>query len=127
MLVSWLAWAVIAADAGHVVDPEGLIAQLEGGLIQSASWTLYEQVTYDAGGITSRDWDSYPILRFGNIPDIDTVLVERPGDPFLGSGEATAGPTGAAIANAVCRANGLRLRRLPFTPDAVKLAALVWT
>ena len=117
--------AVIAADAGHVVDPEGLIAQLEGGLIQSASWTLYEQVTYDTGGITSRDWDSYPILRFGNIPDIDTVLLERPGDPFLGSGEATAGPTGAAIANAVCRANGLRLRRLPFTPDAVTLAALV--
>jgi CO/xanthine dehydrogenase Mo-binding subunit len=60
--------AVIAADAGQVVDPDGLAAQLEGGFLQGASWTLYEQVRFDAGGITSRDWDSYPILRFDNVP-----------------------------------------------------------
>lgn len=79
---------------------------------------------YDRGGITSRDWDSYPILRFGNVPSIKTILMERPGEPFLGAGEATTGPTAAAIANAVYRATGLRLRRLPLTPEAVKLSAL---
>lgn len=116
--------AVIAADAGHCIDPNGLTMQLEGGLIQAASWTLYEEVTYDAGGVTSRDWDGYPILRFGNVPKIETVIMQRPGVPFLGAGEATSGPTIAAIANAVYNATGLRLRRLPFTADAIKQAAL---
>ena len=116
--------AVVAADAGQVVDPDGLAAQLEGGLLQAASWTLYEEVRFDRDGITSRDWDSYPILRFDNIPDIQTVLMDRPGAPFLGAGEATAGPTAAAIANAIKSATGLRLRRLPFTADAIRAAAL---
>jgi nicotinate dehydrogenase subunit B len=116
--------AVIAADAGQVVDPDGLTAQLEGGLLQAASWTLYEAVTFDSGGITSRDWESYPILRFDNVPEIETVLLDRPDAPFLGAGEATCGPTGAAIANAIKDATGLRLRRLPFTPDAIRAAAL---
>ena len=116
--------AVIAADAGQVVDPDGLAAQLEGGLLQAASWTLYEAVTFDRDGITSRDWDSYPILRFDNVPEIETVLMDRPGDPFLGAGEATAGPAAGAIANAIKSATGLRLRRLPFTPDAIRAAAL---
>ncbi len=116
--------AVIAADSGHAVDPDGLAAQLEGGFLQAASWTLHEAVQFDRDGITSRDWDSYPILRFDNIPDIETVVMERPGDPFLGAGEATAGPTAGAIANAVRAATGLRLRRLPFTPDAIRAAAL---
>jgi len=115
---------VIAADSGQVVDPDGLAAQLEGGLIQAASWTLHEQVTFDQGGITSRDWDSYPILRFDNIPEIETILMERPGAPFMGAGEATAGPTAAAIANAVRNATGLTLRRLPLTPDAVRSATM---
>ena len=116
--------AVIAADAGQVVDPEGLTAQLEGGLIQAASWTLHEEVRYDRSGITSRDWDSYPILRFDNVPRIDTILLDRPDAPFLGAGEATAGPTAAAIANAIRDATGLTLRRLPFTPDAIRTAAM---
>ena len=116
--------AVIAADAGQVVDPDGLAAQLEGGLIQAASWTLYEEVRYDRGGITSRDWDTYPILRFDNIPEIETILLDRPDAPFLGAGEATAGPTAAAIANAIRNATGLSLRRLPFTPDAIRAAAM---
>jgi CO/xanthine dehydrogenase Mo-binding subunit len=93
--------AVIAADAGQIVDPEGLKSQLEGGLIQSASWTLKEQVDYDSGGILSRDWDSYPILTMAEAPVIETVLIDRPDQPFLGAGEATQGPTAAAIANAV--------------------------
>ena len=116
--------AVIAADAGQVVDPGGLTSQLEGGLIQAASWALYEEVRYDRDGISSRDWNSYPILRFDNVPAIETVLLDRPDAPFLGAGEATAGPSGAAIANAVRRATGLTLRRLPLTPDALRAAAL---
>ncbi len=116
------AW--IVADAGEVVDPDGLTAQLEGGLIQAASWTLLEQVTFDSGGITSRDWDSYPILRFNNIPKIETVLMDRSGEPFLGAGEASSGPTGGAIINAIYNAIGLRLRRMPFNPDAIRSAAM---
>jgi CO/xanthine dehydrogenase Mo-binding subunit len=116
------AW--IVADAGQVVDPEGLTAQLEGGLIQAASWTLLEQVTYDGGGITSRDWESYPIIRFNNIPKIITIIMDRRGEPFLGAGEASSGPTGGAIINGIYNAIGLRLRRMPFNPDAVRLAAM---
>jgi CO/xanthine dehydrogenase Mo-binding subunit len=116
--------AVAAADAGEVVDAEGLSAQLEGGIVQAASWTLHEQVTWDRDGITSRDWETYPILRFDNVPEIECVLIDRPGEPYLGAGEATAGPTAGAIANAVHAATGLRLRRLPFTPDAIRKAAL---
>lgn len=116
--------AVIAADAGQVVDPAGLTAQLEGGMLQAASWTLYEAVTFDSSGITSRDWESYPILSFDDVPEIETLLLDRPDAPFLGAGEATCGPTAAAIANAVRDATGLRLRRLPFTPDAIRAAAL---
>jgi CO/xanthine dehydrogenase Mo-binding subunit len=114
----------LAADSGHVVDPAGLTAQMEGGFLQAASWTLYEQVTYDRDGITSRDWDTYPILRFDNVPEIETVLMTRTGEPYRGAGEATAGPTAGAIANAIYRATGLRLRRMPFTPDAIRAAAL---
>ena len=116
------AW--IVADAGEVVDPNGLIAQLEGGLIQAASWSLLERVSYDGGGITSRDWESYPILRFDNIPTIETTLIEQKGKPFLGAGEASSGPTGGAIINAIYEAIGLRLRKMPFDADAIRLAAM---
>ena len=115
--------AVIAADAGQIVDPDGLRNQLEGGLMQSASWTLKEQVKFDDKGIVSRDWESYPILTFAEVPEIETVLIDRPDQPFLGSGEATQGPTAAAIGNAIFYAIGLRLRRIPFTQDRVRDAA----
>ena len=116
--------AVIAADAGEIIDRQGVMSQLEGGLLQASSLTLYEEVGYDGNGITSRDWESYPILRFDNVPVIETVLIERPGDPFLGVGEAAIGPTAGAIANAIYDAAGLRVRRVPFTPDALRAAAL---
>jgi CO/xanthine dehydrogenase Mo-binding subunit len=112
--------AVIAADAGQVVNPDGLSNQLEGGFVQSASWTLKEQVNFDENGITATDWDSYPILRFPEIPKIETVLINRPELPFLGSGEAAQGPTPAAIANAIYNAVGARLREIPFTPERVR-------
>jgi len=115
--------AAIAADCGDIVDRQGIVSQLEGGMLQAASLTLYEKVVYDSGGITSRDWETYPILGFDNVPSIDTVLIERPGDPFLGMGEATTGPTAGAIANAIYDATGLRLRRLPFTPDEIRSVA----
>ncbi len=116
--------AVIAGDAGQIVDPTGFTAQLEGGFIQSASWTIHEAVTHDPDGITSRDWESYPIIGFDNIPEIETVLLDQPDEPFLGAGEAVCGPTGAAIANAVARATGVRPRRLPLTPENLRAAAL---
>lgn len=116
--------ATIIADAGEIVDPDGLVAQLEGGFLQAASWTLYEAVTYDERGITSRDWDRYPILRFDNVPFIDTVLIARPECPFLGAGEASSGPTGPAIANAIFDAVGVRSRDLPLTPERLRAAAL---
>ena len=116
--------AILVGDAGEIVDRDGLTAQFDGGFLQAASWTIHEQVTWDRDGITSRDWDGYPILRFDNVPEIETVLIERPGVPFLGAGEAVSGPTGAAIANAIYNGTGLRLRRMPFTPDAIRAAAL---
>jgi len=114
----------VAADAGQVVDRDGLALQIEGAAVQAASWTLHEQVTWDAGGVTSRDWESYPILRFDNAPAIEVVLLDRPDLPYLGPSECALGPTAAAIANAIRDATGLRLVRLPFTPDAIRAAAL---
>jgi CO/xanthine dehydrogenase Mo-binding subunit len=114
--------AVIAADAGQIVDPLGLANQLEGGLVQSLSWTLTEQVAFDRTHVTSIDWDTYPILAFGSVPEIETVLVDRPGEPYLGAGEASQGPTVAAVANAVRNALGIRLYDLPFTPGRVREA-----
>ena len=110
---------VIAADVGQVVNPDGLSNQLEGGFVQAASWTLLEEVKFDEQGITSTDWESYPILRFKQAPVIQTVILNRPGSRFLGSGEITQNPTPAAIANAVYDAVGVRLRQIPFTPERV--------
>ena len=114
--------ATIAADAGQVVNPDGLSNQLEGGFVQAASWTLYESVTFDKRGITSVDWETYPILPFSAAPKIETVVINRPGSPFLGAGEAAQNPTPAAIANAIHDAVGLRLRDIPFTAERVKAA-----
>jgi CO/xanthine dehydrogenase Mo-binding subunit len=91
--------------------------------LQAASWTLYEAVSFDETRITSADWASYPMLRFPEIPDsIEIHVIDRPGQPFLGTGEAAQGPTAAAIANAVADATGVRLRELPFTRERVKAA-----
>ncbi|MGI4950624.1 MAG: molybdopterin cofactor-binding domain-containing protein [Janthinobacterium lividum] len=115
--------AVAAVDSGQVVNPDGLRNQVEGAILQSASWTLYERATWDDGGITSVDWSTYPILRFEDVPgSVEVHIVERPGLPFLGAGETGQGPTGASIGNAIANATGVRLRDLPLTRQQVKLA-----
>lgn len=111
------AWC--AADAGLVVNPDALNNQLEGGIIQSASWVLKEQVRFDNDSVGPIDWNSYPVLRFSEVPDIVVELVDAGTDVPLGAGEATAGPTAAAIGNAVSRALGIRIRDLPLTRERI--------
>ena len=113
---------VSAADAGEVVAPDGVKNQIEGGVVQSLSWTLKEAVRFDAAGVKTSDWVSYPILSFSEVPPITVELIDRPGTPFLGAGEASQGPTGAALANAIFDASGVRLRDIPFTPARLKAA-----
>jgi CO/xanthine dehydrogenase Mo-binding subunit len=108
--------AVAAVDCGEAVNPDGIENQIQGGIMQSASWTLHERVAFDRTRITSRDWSSYPILRFTGIPDdVRVHVLNQPGTPFLGTGEAAQGPTAAAIANAIADATGARLRDIPLT------------
>jgi nicotinate dehydrogenase subunit B len=113
-----------ATDAGLAVNPDGAINQLEGGIIQSASWVLKEQVRLD-NGPASLDWDSYPVLKFSEVPEIDIALINpTQSDMPLGVGEATAGPTAAAIGNAVSHALGSRIRDLPLTRERIMAALL---
>lgn len=115
--------AVSAVDCGEIVNPDGVRNQIEGGIVQSASWTLLEQVRFDAERVLTVDWASYPILRFGQAPDqVEVHLIDRPGQPFLGTGEAAQGPAAAAIANAVFDACGLRMRDLPLDRARVRKA-----
>jgi CO/xanthine dehydrogenase Mo-binding subunit len=115
--------AVSAVDAGLIVNPDGVVNQIEGGIIQSASWTLKEHVGHDRQRITMRSWADYPILTFPEVPPIEVHLINRPEERSLGAGEGSQGPTGAAIANAIAHATGARIRDLPYAPRRV-LAAL---
>ena len=114
--------AFAAADAGQIINPDGLASQIEGGMIQSTSWTLHEAVRFDRSGISSRDWSGYPILTMPEVPDVEVTLIDRPDEKPLGAGEAALGPMAAAIANAFAHATGRRLRDLPFSPDRVRSA-----
>jgi nicotinate dehydrogenase subunit B len=114
-----------AADAGLVINPDGAINQLEGGIVQAASWALKEGVRLDENGISSRDWEGYPVLRFSEVPEIAVELIDPATDrPPLGVGEASGGPTVAAIGNAVAHALGARIRDLPLTRERVMAALL---
>ena len=113
-----------AIDSGMAVNPDGMRNQVEGGVVQSVSWTLFEAVTWDAERITSRDWSRYPILRFPHAPKrIDVRVIDRPGQPFLGTGEASQGPAAAALANAVADALGARIRDIPIDRARIRAAA----
>jgi len=113
---------VAAIDCGRVVNPGGVRNQAEGGIVQSVSWTLKEQVRFDRTRITSRTWDDYPILTFEETPAIEVVLLDHPEERSLGVGEGMQGPTAAAIGNAVFNALGVRVRDLPMTRDRVVAA-----
>ena len=115
--------AVAAVDGGEAVNPDGIRNQIEGGILQSISWTTMEAVTFDESRITSRDWGTYPILRFSHVPrSVEVHLIDRTGEPFLGIGEAAQGPSAAALANAVADASGVRIRELPLSRERVKAA-----
>jgi CO/xanthine dehydrogenase Mo-binding subunit len=115
---------VAAVDSGEAVNPDGIRNQIEGGIVQSISWTTLEAVTFGETRITSRDWSGYPILRFSHVPQsVDVHLIDRPGQPFLGPGEAAQGPAAGAVANALADATGVRVRELPL--NATRLRALL--
>jgi CO/xanthine dehydrogenase Mo-binding subunit len=111
-------WA--AVDAGAVVNPDGLLNQIEGGVLQSLSWALKEEVRWDASGIVSNTWESYPILTFGEIPTVNVKMIGSQREPPLGIGEVAAGPTAGAIGNAVAHALGVRARHLPITTERLE-------
>ena len=112
----------LAVDVGRVINPDGVSSQVEGGAVQSASWTLAEQVTFDRDQITSAGWDSYPILRFTDTPEVTVRVMDAPGEAEVGAGEIAQGPVAGAIANAVADAAGVRVRDLPLTRERVARA-----
>jgi len=105
----------LAVDVGRVINPDGVLNQVEGGAVQSASWTLREQVRFDRTQITSANWDSYPILRFTEVPQVTVRIVDAADEEETGAGELAAGPVAGAIGNAVADAVGVRVRDLPLT------------
>ena len=111
-----------AVDAGQVITPDGLLNQIEGGIIQAVSWTVKEELRFDQRGIVAKDWNDYPILGFAEVPKLRTTVLNQPDLPPLGAGEASQGPAGAAVANALARSLGKRVRALPYTAERVKAA-----
>jgi len=114
-----------AVDVGQAINPDGVLNQIEGGMIQSASWTLKERVDFDNVGVTTRNWLDYPILSFVDVPEIEVALINRPEAPPVGAGEGTQGPVSGAIGNAIYNALGARLRDMPFTRDRIVAALSV--
>jgi len=109
-------WAVI--DAGEVINLDGITNQTEGGMVQSASWTMQEQVSFNSHGITSLNWATYPVFNISQAPEVEVTVIDRPSEPAMGAGEAAQGPAAAAIANAVYRLTGQRVRHLPINHPA---------
>jgi CO/xanthine dehydrogenase Mo-binding subunit len=113
---------VLAIDVGEAINPDGVINQTEGGAIQATSWVLKEAVRFDRTRITSDTWETYPILRFSEVPAVEVELIARPEAKALGAGEAAHGPVAGAIANAVFDALGVRVRDLPITRERIVAA-----
>ena len=109
----------VGQDSGLMINPEGVRHQIHGNVIQSTSRVLKEQVTFSDIAVTSRDWGTYPLLTFPEVPAIDVLMVQRPDDEPLGVGESASVPSAAAIANAIYDATGVRFREPPFTPDRI--------
>jgi nicotinate dehydrogenase subunit B len=110
----------VAHDCGLIINPKAVQAQIESNVIQGVSRTLKEEVAFDDSNVTSLDWRGYPILTYPEIPQVNSILINRPDQPPSGVGEPSTCPVPAAISNAVYDATGVRLRSLPFRPDAVR-------
>jgi CO/xanthine dehydrogenase Mo-binding subunit len=110
----------VAHDCGIIVNPDGLKNQIEGNVIQGTSRALMEEVSFDAAGVRNLNWNTYPIIRFRDVPEVDIVLIDQRAMQPLGGGEASSTATAAAIGNAIFDAVGVRLRQAPFTPDRVR-------
>ena len=113
---------VVAHDCGLVINPDGVRNQVEGNVIQATSRALMEQVTFDESHVTSVDWDSYPILKFSQVPEVEVILIDRPNEKAVGAGEPATVIAAPAIANAIFAATGARVRQVPFTPGRIKAA-----
>ncbi|MBU4612043.1 xanthine dehydrogenase family protein molybdopterin-binding subunit [Achromobacter sp. GG226] len=111
---------VVGQDTGMMVNPDGVRHQIHGNVVQTLSRALLERVGFDAGGVTSREWGTYPILGFKAVPPIEVLLMPRQDEPPMGAGESASVPGPAAIANALFDATGVRFHEAPFTPDAVR-------
>ncbi len=110
----------VAHDCGLIVNPDGLRNQIEGNVVQAASRALKEEIKWNDGAVSTLDWQTYPIVRFAELPDVEIALIDRPSEKPLGAGEATSVVIAPAIANAIFTATGARLRQAPFTPARVK-------
>ena len=113
-----------AVDAGLVINPDGVVNQVEGNIVQAISWALIEEAKFGEDGVASLDWQAYPVIRFRDIPDIHVELVDASGHDPLGVGECAGGPAAAAIGNAVAHALGTRIRDMPMTRERI-IAALM--
>lgn len=113
---------VAGQDSGQIINPDGVLHQIHGNVLQSTSRVLKEQVGFSTTAVTSREWGAYPILSFSEVPAIDVLLMDRPDDPPLGVGESASVPSAAAIANAIFDATGIRIRELPITPERMRAA-----
>ncbi len=113
---------VVAHDCGLIINPDGLRNQIEGNTIQSLSRAIKEEVRFDEVRQTSRDWETYPILTFSEVPEVEIVLINRPDQPALGAGEPASITTAPAVANAIFDAVGVRVRQLPLTSDRIRAA-----
>jgi CO/xanthine dehydrogenase Mo-binding subunit len=109
----------VAVDVGEAINPDGVANQIEGGAVQATSWTLKEEVAFSREAVTSTSWETYPILRFSEVPEVTVEILPRPDQPPLGAGECAQGPTAAALANAVHAALGVRVRQMPITRDRI--------
>jgi CO/xanthine dehydrogenase Mo-binding subunit len=119
----WARKFTVAHDCGQVVNPRSLVNTVEGNIVQGVSRTLWEEVRFDNKSVTSVDWESYPILDITETPEtVDVVIINRPEEPMTGAGEPSIRPVAAAIANAIFDATGVRIRRVPFSPERVKAA-----
>jgi nicotinate dehydrogenase subunit B len=119
----WARKFTVAQDSGLIINPEGLRRTIEGNVVQGASRALWEEVKFDANNVTSTDWKTYPILDIAETPEtIECVLIDRPDMEASGAGEAAMRPLAAAIGNAIFDATGVRIRRVPFTPERVRAA-----